>query len=58
MYIVIYDEILSAARSLSEAERQSLVQALKPAGHCEATVPESSRLLAVKKWLCKHSIPF
>ena len=39
-----YNEILSAAQSLSETERQSLVQALSAGNQCEATVPESSRL--------------
>ena len=41
-----YNEILSAAQSLSEAERQSLLQALSVGNQCEATVPESSRLSA------------
>ena len=42
-----YNEILSAAQSLSETERQSLVQALSVGNQCEATVPESSRLSAL-----------
>ena len=44
-----YNEVLSAAQSLSESERQSLVQALSMAKHCEATVPESSHLSALLK---------
>ena len=39
-----YNEILSAAKSLSETERQSLVQALSVGNQCEAAVPASSRL--------------
>lgn len=39
-----YSEILSAAQSLSDAERRSLVQALSSGNQCEAIVPESSRL--------------
>ena len=42
-----YNEILSAAQSLSETERQSLLQALSVGNQCEATVPESSRLYAL-----------
>ncbi len=42
-----YNEILSAAQSLSETERQSLLQALSVGNQCEATVPESSRLSAL-----------
>ena len=34
-----YNEVLSAAQSLSESERQSLVQALSMAKHCEADSP-------------------
>ena len=51
-----YNEVLSAAQSLSEAERQSLVQALSMAKHCEATVPESSHLSALleKQGCCPH----
>lgn len=51
-----YNEILSAAQSLSETERQSLVQALSPNKQCEATVPESSRLSALleKQGCCPH----
>ena len=41
-----YNEILSAAQSLSVTERQSLVQALSSGNQCEATVPASSRLSA------------
>ena len=42
-----YDEILSAAHSLSDSDRQSLVSALGIDGKCRATVPESSRLSAL-----------
>lgn len=42
-----YDEILSAARSLSDSDRQSLVSALSMGGKCCASVPESSRLSAL-----------
>ena len=51
-----YNEVLSAAQSLSESERQSLVQALSMAKHCEATVPESSHLSALleKQGCCPH----
>ena len=42
-----FDEILSAARSLSETGRQSLITALSTCNHCEAVVPESSRLLSL-----------
>ena len=51
-----YNEILSAAQSLSETERQSLLQALSVGNQCEATVPESSRLSALleKQGCCPH----
>lgn len=51
-----YNEVLSAAQSLPESERQSLVQALSMAKHCEATVPESSHLSALleKQGCCPH----
>ena len=51
-----YHEILSAAQSLSETERQSLVQALSLGNQCEARVPESSRLSALleKQGRCPH----
>ena len=51
-----YSEILSAAQSLSEAERRSLVQALSSENRCEARVPESSRLSALleKQGCCPH----
>ena len=51
-----YNEILSAAQSLSETERQSLLQALSVGNQCEATVPESSRLSASlgKQGCCPH----
>lgn len=51
-----YNEILSAAHSLSETERQSLLQALSVGNQCEATVPESSRLSALleKQGCCPH----
>ena len=39
-----YCEILSAAQSLSETERQSLIQTLSPVQECEARFPESSCL--------------
>lgn len=42
-----YNEILSAARSLSETERQSLVRALSGCNQCAAIVPSSSRLSAL-----------
>ena len=51
-----YNEILSAAKSLSETERQSLVQALSVGNLCEAAVPASSRLssLLEKQGCCPH----
>ena len=51
-----YNEILSAAKSLSETERQSLVQALSVGNQCEAAVPASSRLssLLEKQGCCPH----
>ena len=51
-----YSEILSAAQSLSEAERRSLVQALSSGNQCETGVPESSRLssLLEKQGCCPH----
>ena len=51
-----YNEILSAAQSLSGTERQSLEEALSSGNQCEATVPESSRLLALleKQGCCPH----
>lgn len=36
-----YNEILSAAKSLSEIERQSLVQALSVGNQCEAAVRQA-----------------
>ncbi|WP_281644678.1 IS1595 family transposase [Bacteroides zoogleoformans] len=51
-----YSEILSAAQSLSEAERRSLVQALSSEYQCKARVPESSCLssLLEKQGHCPH----
>ena len=51
-----FNEILSAAESLSEAERQSLITSLSSCNHCEAVVPESSRLLSLldKRGHCPH----
>ncbi len=51
-----YSEILSAAQSLSEAERHSLVKALDSENQCEARVPASSRLSALleKQGRCPH----
>ena len=51
-----YREILSAAQSLPESERRSLVKALSNGNQCEAIVPESSRLssLLEKQGRCPH----
>lgn len=51
-----FDEILSATRSLSETERQSLITALSSCNHCEVVVPESSRLLSLleNRGHCPH----
>ena len=54
--IMTHREILSAAQSLSETERQSLAQAFSPTKQCEAIVPESSHLSALleKQDCCPH----